>query len=48
MPIFYVAAVLLLVAEDDGIMATGSRFGGHSVDFQPMSPEDIEWTMQFC
>jgi hypothetical protein len=28
-------------------MATGSRFGGNSVDFQPMSPEDMERTMQF-
>jgi uncharacterized protein YukE len=34
-------------AEDDGIMASPFRVGGISVDYKPMSPEEIERTVQF-
>jgi hypothetical protein len=32
---------------DDGIMALRRRIGGVLVEFQPMSPEDMQRTMQF-
>ena len=35
------------VGVDDGIMAETRRIGGFSVDFQPMSPEDMQRAMQF-
>jgi hypothetical protein len=43
-----VAFLLLGIrAEDDGIMASPFRVGGISVDYKPMSPEEIERTVQF-
>jgi hypothetical protein len=32
---------------DDGIMTTRERIGGVLVEFQPMSPDEIERTVQF-
>src|SRR5262249_42346930 len=33
--------------EDDGIMAVPDRLGGILVEFEPMSPEEMQRTMQF-
>src|SRR5215471_3909161 len=33
--------------KDDGIMAVPERIGGILVDFEPMSPEEMQRTMQF-
>jgi hypothetical protein len=35
------------IAEDDGIMARPCESGGDLVEFQPMSPEDIERIVHF-
>jgi ABC-type transporter Mla subunit MlaD len=39
--------LLSALGMDDGIIAVRPRIGGVFVEFQPMSPEDMQGTMQF-